>query len=115
MLNTLFDNRISGDTKSISDLAPNLLKEFDSDFSKWWDEEKASYGFSEIEQKVYLAFIEMQKGSIESLSLHTSLSQGEVADALDILLGTGVILQLDDENYKIDSKLFEKWVIRETS
>lgn len=41
------------------------------------------------------------------------MSIGEVEDALEVLAGTGVIQQLDDENYAIGARLFEQWVAQE--
>jgi hypothetical protein len=112
ILNALFNCRMSNREDSVADLLHLIIKEFGRDFSKWWDEDKATYGFSEIEKTVYFAFTKTRSGTIESIAQDTRLSQGEIADALDVLLGTGVIRQFDDENYIIGSRLFEEWVIR---
>jgi hypothetical protein len=36
-----------------------------------------------------------------------------VEDTLEVLAGTGVIRQLDDERYAVGAKLFEQWVAQE--
>ncbi|NET43189.1 hypothetical protein [Okeania sp. SIO2B3] len=52
-------------------------------------------------------------GTAESLTEKVDLSIGEVADALEVLAGTGVIQKIDDEQYKIGAKIFEQWVNQE--
>ncbi|NET03383.1 MAG: hypothetical protein F6K09_31620 [Merismopedia sp. SIO2A8] len=59
--------------------------------------------------------VKQRKGTAETLVPQTSLSLGEIADALEILAGTGVILKVDDEHYEISARLFETWVSHQTS
>jgi hypothetical protein len=42
------------------------------------------------------------------------LSRAKLTDALEIIAGTGVIRQLDDEDYVISSRLFEEWVAQKS-
>ena len=90
----------------------NLIRQYDGDFSAWWDNKKKSYGFSPIERSVYLALIEQRIGTTESLAQEVDLSIGEVADALEVLAGTGVVQKIDDEQYKIGAIIFKQWVIQ---
>lgn len=61
----------------------------------------------------YQALIEHRQGTTEDLSKRISRSYGDVADALDVLVGTGVVVQAEDELYEIGSRLFEEWVIQQ--
>jgi DNA-binding IclR family transcriptional regulator len=49
----------------------------------------------------------------ENLVASANLPVGKVADALQLLAGTGVIRQLDEEHYEIGARLFEKWVLQQ--
>ena len=89
-----------------------LIRQYDGDFSAWWDNKKKSYSFSAIERSVYLALIEKRIGTTESIAQEVDLSIGEIADSLEVLAGTGVIEKIDDEQYKIGAKIFEQWVIQ---
>ena len=113
MLNTIFDNPQMGKSRVTDSLISSLIREHDRDFSAWWDEEKRTYGFGKLEQKIYLALVEQQEGTAETLAQQTHFSFGQVSDALEVLVGTGVIWRLDEERYKIGAKLFEQWVRQE--
>ena len=91
-----------------------LIKEHrQREFSAWWDEDKHSYGFGELEQKVYRALLEKNKATADLLAENINLSLNDIEDALTVLAGTGVIQQLDYETYKIGSQLFSQWVMDE--
>ncbi|NER03471.1 MAG: TrmB family transcriptional regulator [Okeania sp. SIO3C4] len=113
LLNTIFDYKNSDKSYVMDSLMNNLIRQYDGDFSAWWDNKKKSYSFSAIERSVYLKLIEQRMGTTESLAEKVDLSIGEVADALEVLAGTGVIQKIDDEQYKIGAKIFEKWVIQD--
>jgi hypothetical protein len=114
MLNAVFDNHCLSKPHPLQDLIRYLIrKQHDRDFLALWDGKKKSYGFSEKEQAVYLALAEQKQGTVETLALKVQLALGEVDDALEVLAGTGVIRQLDDEQYAVGAKLFEKWVAQE--
>jgi hypothetical protein len=114
MLNAIFDNRRLDKPRSPKDLIRYLIRQqHDKDFSALWDGKTKSYGFGEKEQAVYLALVKQRQGSGETLASQVQLSFGEVEDTLEVLAGTGVIQQLDDERYAVGAKLFEQWVAQE--
>ncbi|HEY9834676.1 MAG TPA: helix-turn-helix domain-containing protein [Stenomitos sp.] len=114
MLNAIFDNRRLDKLRSPKDLIRYLIRQqHDKDFSALWDGKTKSYGFSEKEQAVYLALVKQRQGTAETLASQVQLSFGEVEDTLEVLAGTGVIRQLDDERYAVGAKLFEQWVTQE--
>jgi len=115
MLNAMFDDRRGHGTRSTEKLTSNLVRKHDPDFAGWWDESQRSYCFSSIEQKVYQALVSQREGTPQTLARQAQLSEGEVADALEVMVGTGVIRQLDEERYAMGAKLFEEWVARERS
>ncbi|NEQ68023.1 MAG: TrmB family transcriptional regulator [Symploca sp. SIO2D2] len=112
-LNFIFDCHHQGDSRS--NLIDKMLQHHDNDFWAWWNEEQHSGCFSETERKVYRALVQHRTGDTKSLAKYTSLSRGKVAEALEVIAGTGVIQQLDDESYAISCRLFEKWVAQQTS
>ncbi|NET55162.1 MAG: TrmB family transcriptional regulator [Symploca sp. SIO2E6] len=111
LLNTIFDYKSSHKSQITENFISSLIRQYDVDFSAWWDNKTKSYGFSKLEQSVYLALIQQRKGTVETLAQEINVSIGEIADALEVLAGTGVIHKVDDEQYKIGAKLFEQWVI----
>ncbi|MEL4897728.1 helix-turn-helix domain-containing protein [Crocosphaera sp. Alani8] len=114
MLNIILDSKEK--EKAISDeyLTRSLIKQHRKrEFTAWWDEDVHSYGFGELEQKVYRALLEENQATAEILVENINLSLNDIEDALTVLAGTGVIHQLDYETYKIGSKLFSQWVIDE--
>ena len=111
MLNVLFENNRRTKPLSGKALMRYLIRKHRKrDFAAWWDEEQRSYGFGELEQSVYLTLAKEQQATAEKLAEQVDLSIEKVEDALDVLAGTGVIRQLDYENYAIGSRLFEQWV-----
>lgn len=112
-LNEISDARRTSKSRSTESLMLHLSREHDRDFSAWWDNAQRSYGFGKPEQAVYLALVEQRQGSIQTLAPQTELSFGDVSDALEVLAGTGVIQQIDDERYKIGARMFERWVSEE--
>ncbi len=114
ILNTIFDYKNLDKPYVIEKLINTLIRQYDGDFSAWWDNKKKSYSFSKLERSVYLKLIEKRMGTTESLAQEVDLSIGEVADALEVLAGTGVIQKIDDEQYKIGAKIFEQWVMEKS-
>jgi hypothetical protein len=110
-LNILFDDH---QTDSCTNLINKLIQHHDKDFSSWWNEEQHSGCFGETEQTVYQALVENRKGTPKTLAQYTGLSRIKVADALEVIAGTGVIRLLDDEYYIVGSRLFEEWVTQQT-
>ncbi len=102
-----------GKSRSTESFMLHQQRKHDRDFSAWWDEDQRSYGFSQVEQTVYRTLVQQREGTAETVAEQAQFSFGQVADALEVLTGTGVIRQLDDERYTMGSKLFEEWVVRE--
>lgn len=113
MLNTMFDSRSASTAVSSDTFISQLLRQHDKDFSGWWDESQKTYGFSHAEQTVYRTLIGQREGSIDTVAQLAGLSFGETADALEVLVGTGIVQQSGDEEYKLGAKLFEEWLHRE--
>jgi predicted transcriptional regulator len=90
-----------------------LLRQLDRDFSAWWNDPQRPYSLGDRERTVYHALREHRQETAESLSQQARLSYGEVADALEVLVGTGVIQKVDDELWAIGSRLFEEWVVQQ--
>ena len=61
MLNLIFDDRRKEKTRSPENLMLHAIRQHDRDFSPWWDKEERSYGFSELEQAIYLALVDRRK------------------------------------------------------
>ncbi len=110
-LNIIFDGDLQKETRT--NFIDRLLQHHDNDFSAWWNAEEYSGCFGETERKVYYALVQNRKGNSKTLSQSTSLSRIKVTDALEVIAGTGVIQQLDDEYYEIGSRLFEEWVTQQ--
>jgi hypothetical protein len=107
-LNIIFDSHHQRD--SSANFIAKLLQYHDKDFSAWWNAEEHSGCFGETERTVYCALVQKRKGNSKMLAQATGLSRAKATDALEIIAGTGVIRQLDDEDYVIGSRLFEEWV-----
>jgi hypothetical protein len=113
MLNIICDDISHQKSRSLENLKIELLRQHERDFSAWWDDPQRSYSFTETERKVYHTLMENRQGSIESLAKETHLSYGEVADSLDVLAGTGIVLKTNDELYTIGSQIFGEWVAQQ--
>lgn len=109
-LNIIFDSHRQA---SGSHLIDKLIQHHDNDFSSWWNAEQHSGGFGEIERTIYYTLVQDRKGTARSLSQRTGLSRVKVADALEVIAGSGVIRSLDDESYAIGSRLFEEWMTQQ--
>ncbi len=87
-----------------------LIQDNKHHFKGWWNQDGKTDGFGEPERSVYKALVENRKEAAENLSKLVNLSQNDVMDALEVLAGTGVIRQLDEEYYVVGAQLFEKWI-----
>ncbi|AFZ27712.1 hypothetical protein Cylst_5716 [Cylindrospermum stagnale PCC 7417] len=113
MLNMIFDDFRNNKSRSLENIKLELLRQHDRDFSAWWNNPQRSYSFGEHERKVYHALIHNHQGSVETLVQQTRLSYSEVADSLDVLTGTGIVLRKNDELYTIGSLIFADWVAQQ--
>lgn len=113
LINAIIDNQKLEIPYKNKEFIKYLIRQHDKDFSKWWDENNAEYGFSSNVQSVYLCLRKYRKASSSILSQDTDLAEGEVDDALDILVSTGVVHRIDFDEYRIGSRLFAYWVDRE--
>lgn len=107
-LNIIFDSNHQQESRA--NLIDKLLQHHDKDFSAWWNAEHLSGCFGEAERTVYCALVQNRKGTPKSLAQCTGFNRVQVTDALEVIAGTGVIQQLDDECYTLGSRLFEEWV-----
>lgn len=110
MLNTLFDSQPIAQSSIWKNLFNQIIKNNKYHFGVWWNQEGQTDGFGESERLVYRALAENRQGNAENLAEIVNLSYNQTADALEILAGTGVIRQLDEEYYVVGAQLFEKWV-----
>ncbi len=94
---------------------PELLRQHDRNFAGWWNADQRSDDFGDSERAVYQALMERREGTAENVAQHTAQSPLQTADALQVLVGTGVIRQVDDERYTIGARLFEEWVTQRKS
>jgi hypothetical protein len=115
MLNMIFDDKKAQQDYSLDSTIVHLLRQHDRDFSGWWDESSKSYGFSPSEQTVYKALRQLRESHIKEIAHKADLSFGETADALEVLVGTGIVLRVSEENYRVGAKLFEEWLLREST
>ncbi len=115
ILNVVFDDPLTAPTNSHSRLLRKLLRfdEFNQIFSSWWNSEGKSDGFGESERMIYKLLVQQRESSDDALSQLAGLSWHQTKNALEILVGTGVIHQVDEEHYAIGAKLFKEWVARQ--
>jgi AAA+ ATPase superfamily predicted ATPase len=113
MLNLFFNARAAGGNIAIETVVKKTLRHHDHDFTGWWNIDGKSDGFGEDERVVYKALLKQKEGTPESLEDSTRLSQNRIANALDVLAGTGVIVKLADERYGMSLGLFKEWVIQQ--
>ncbi|MBW4561006.1 MAG: ATP-binding protein [Mojavia pulchra JT2-VF2] len=95
-LNLIFDSNHQQDSRA--NLIDKLLQQHDKDFSAWWNAEHLSGSFGEDERKIYSALIEKRKATAKDLAQYTSFSRAKVIDALEVIAGTGIICQLDNDS-----------------
>jgi hypothetical protein len=113
VLNCLLDDHCKTTPRPLDSLKHELVRHHDRDFSAWWDDPQRPYSLGAVERTVYQALIEQRQGNAESLSQSLRCSYADVADALDVLVGTGVIQKMDDELHAIGAQLFEDWVTQQ--
>ncbi len=122
MLNQIFDFYIKNNKfPSTDSLLEDLLKYHDHDFLRWWNfDQKINEVQQEVEKlsieerAVYLKLVECRKSTDKSLAQMVNLSRQRVSDALEVLLGTGVIrCTLNAKEYRVGTRLFEEWVARQ--
>jgi hypothetical protein len=114
LLNVVCDHRKITEGCQVQDLLPELLRQRENDFHRWWNMDNRSDGFGELERKAYCEIKRCNETSISKLEEALGVSYGKIANALEILTGTGVIRQVDDEDYTIGSQLFQIWVAKQS-
>jgi hypothetical protein len=112
MLNTVFNHRCSNAHSAIDILFGTLVRQRDQEFSAWWNVEGRSDGFGPAERTVYASLVRVREGTAEQLREPASLSLGKTMDALEVLVGTGVIQQ-DEDRYTVGPRLFEEWLAQQ--
>ena len=113
MLNVIFDARLMEKSCHLESLLPEIVRKHASDFIGWWNLDGKSDGFSSIERILYSKLLNYPQGTAQTLAKITKQSVSKIDDALQVLVGTGVIHQLDEENYKLGSQIFKQWVTRD--
>jgi hypothetical protein len=113
LLNAFFDNHRQQTPRTLKNLMTESLQHRARDFSRWWHASQGADGLVEAEQTVYRELIVQRECTAETLAMSTNLPVGKVADALQLLAGTGVIRQSDEEHFEIGSRLFKEWVLQQ--
>ncbi len=115
ILNVIFDEYLAGSSSSHDRLMRKLLRmpELDRTFSSWWNLDGKSDGFGEAERTLYKLLAEHGEGSDDMLSQLAGYNWSKTVDALEVLVGTGVIQQVDEEHYVIGARLFQEWVVNQ--
>lgn len=112
MINAIFDNyREKEFTHKY--LINKLMSQHNHDFLVWWNKAQQADGCSDIDHLVYDELVKQRSETVEGLVRNTNLAPGEVQSALEVLAGTGIIRRLNDEQYTIGARLFERWVARQ--
>ncbi|ETX08631.1 MAG: hypothetical protein ETSY2_04255 [Candidatus Entotheonella gemina] len=112
VLNVIFDEYVAESASSHDRLLRKLLRmpELDRTFSSWWNLDGKTDGFGEIERTLYKLLAQHGEGSDDALSELSGFNWPKTIDALGVLIGTGVIEQVDEEHYMIGTRLFQEWV-----
>jgi hypothetical protein len=113
LINYLLDTSAKSASLNMDSLKYDMLKQHDRDFSAWWDDPQRPYSLGESERKLYKAIMQCRQGTVESLIGQLHLSHGAVTEALEVLVGTGMIKQTNEESWEIGSRLFEEWVLQQ--
>ena len=113
ILNVIFDDYYSNKSRSLENLKLEILRQHDRDFAAWWYDSQRLYSFSKNEQIIYRNLIFNHQSSIETLAQQTHLSYSEVADSLDVLTGTGIVVKTNNEFYTVGSQIFATWVAQQ--
>jgi DNA-binding IclR family transcriptional regulator len=58
----------------------------------------------------YFTLVQKLPGTLQDLAQYMGFSRAKVTDALQVIAGTGVIHQLDNDYYTLGSRLFTEWV-----
>lgn len=113
VLNTICDHRKVAAGCLIEDFLPELLRQRETDFHGWWNINNKSDGFGELERKIYCEIVRCNKVTIGNLEESLEVSYGKIANILEVLTGTGVIRQDDEEHYSTGTRLFREWVVQQ--
>lgn len=119
LLNALFNGRaarvqgrVSSEPAGVGQAATFLLRDLSARFADWWGLDGGSDGFGDDERSTYRALVEQRQADAATLAQRTRLSEGRVLDALDVLVGNGVVLCVDEDHWAVGARLFEYWVER---
>ena len=115
LLNALFDRRSEQPSTPASGVVGALMRELNPHFSHWWNHDGRSDGFGDDERHVYRTLIEYPQSDSATLARAATLPEGRILDALDVLVGTGVAIRVDDDRVALGARLFERWVVQNHS
>jgi hypothetical protein len=110
ILNALFDGRATTPTITTVNVAGSVGRQLRDHFSDWWNHDGRSDGIGDDERRVYRALAQHRRTTSGTLARASTLPEGRVIDALDVLVGTGIVLRIDDDVVAIGARLFERWV-----
>jgi hypothetical protein len=113
LLNGFFDNYREPTPRPLEKLLAELMHRRADDFSRWWQAGQEADGLEGAEQTIYRELIVRRECTAETLATSAGLPVGRVANSLELLAGTGIIRQLDEERFIIGAKLFEQWVVQQ--
>jgi hypothetical protein len=93
-------------------LVDALLGLHHKDFSAWWNVGDGLDGMSSLDREVYRVVTARPDLSRSGIARATSSSLMRVRQALDLLVGTGVLRRADDDSTRLlpGSRLFQLWV-----
>ena len=109
-LDVVFDKYKAGEQILLNNLKEELLQQYDHTFASWWNINHEVGGLSENEHNVYKHLETIRKGNVTSIAQISNLSPMKVRQSLDVLVGAGIVLKLDDGMYRIGAFLFEEWL-----
>lgn len=81
-------------------------------FRGWWNADGESDGFQDEERRVYRTLVRKRRATVAEVLETGNMRQTEVAGALEVLVGTGVVRRKGDM-YSIGTRVFEEWMVRE--
>lgn len=110
MVSLLLDRRKFGDTGQAVKLMQSMQDRHRADFIKWWNRDGRSDGLGKTERLVYKELCKRRKATAEVVARATRVSRRRAGDALEILVGTGVIRGYRGGVYTVGARLFEDWV-----
>lgn len=112
VLNVILDARGTKSSVRTDDLMLDLSRRLSRDFVGLWNVEQRPDGFGDVERELYCALVECREATEMDLTRSSVRRPRQIEDALEILVGAGVVQKADDGKYRVGARLFEEWVRR---